>query len=67
MAYLREMKRDCNTCRAKATVELRNRRNESEGFYCRSCGNRSLNRLTRVERENDKTIRKNPALKDALI
>ena len=66
MAYLRELKRQCGTCPNKATVELRTRRNETQGYYCRSCGQRALKTQERIERSNDRAIKENPALKEVL-
>ena len=46
MAYLiGVMTFSCYICRARATVELRNRYNSSLGYYCRKHGERELKEI----------------------
>lgn len=42
MAYLRELRRSCLTCRRRAAVELVNAQNAVVGEFCRPCGKRQL-------------------------
>lgn len=48
-AHLRPITRRCDDCDARATVELFNARNASQGVFCRRCGNRRLEGLLRRE------------------
>lgn len=46
MAYIVEIpKPKCRDCSKKATHEVKNRFNASNGFFCRRCGEREVQRL----------------------
>ena len=57
MAYLLQIENKCIECHTRpATVELRNRFNESHGQFCSACGKRRLKDLQDDE-ANAKKIR----------
>ena len=58
MAHLRELTRKCQQCDIRtAVVELIGNRNETFGFFCRSCGERKAKYLQQQEDRHD---RRNP-------
>lgn len=52
MAYMRRYERKCEAtnCRSRATYEVLNFRNETEGFFCTPCARRKVREVGIRER-----------------